>query len=101
MSFAKRRGRPTRSPEVIFVSTLAVVLLFALYSFGKSQSLQDVHFKQARALRVLEGDEIEVRRTPGSVSQLIFRSAGLLTIYPTNETNAPLSARIVLTKKPA
>lgn len=48
-----------RSPEVVFLSTFAVVSLFALYSVGRSYSESHGLLLQARALQALEGQDIE------------------------------------------
>lgn len=62
MSTARtRRLGSTKPPEVLFVSTFAVVLLFALYSFGRSYGNNDAHLSQAHVLRRLEEEDLECR----------------------------------------
>jgi len=59
MAFAKHRGQRAKSTEVVFVSTFAIVILFALYSVGRNYSESHGYLRQARALQALEGQDIE------------------------------------------
>lgn len=52
------RARP---PEVVFVSTFAVVALFALYSFGKSYAQDPLARSNALFTRESQEQDLEVR----------------------------------------
>ncbi|KAK5948643.1 hypothetical protein OHC33_010245 [Knufia fluminis] len=61
MATAYRRGRPVKPPELIFLSTIAIVSLLALYSFGKSYTRYETGKEQVLALRALEEPDQECR----------------------------------------
>lgn len=56
----RRRFGATKPPEVVFVSTFAIVLLFALYSFGRTYSEGVITTQSSRVLRALEEPDLAV-----------------------------------------
>lgn len=61
----RRRNRPVRPPEIAFISTIAVVSLFTLYSYAKNHVGYEYHdaTRAALALRALEEPDQEVRES--------------------------------------
>ncbi|KAK5096605.1 hypothetical protein LTS08_007478 [Lithohypha guttulata] len=57
----RRRFGATKPPEVVFVSTFAIVLLFALYSFGRTYSEGVITTQSSRVLRALEEPDLACR----------------------------------------
>jgi len=64
MATAHRRGRPVKPPELVFLSTIAVVSLLALYSVGKSYSGYETEKGPLLALRHLQEPDLEVGMRP-------------------------------------
>lgn len=52
-----------RPPEIVFVSTFAVVALFALYSFGRSYTSEHVNQGKLVFARESEPQDVEVGST--------------------------------------
>lgn len=68
-SVYRRRTRPVRPPEIAFITTIAVVSLFTLYSFVRNHDGYAYHdaTEAARALRALEEPDQEVRASRNSM----------------------------------
>lgn len=68
----QRRNRPVRPPEIAFLTTVAVVSLFTLYSFGKNHVGYEYHdaSRAALALRALEEPDQEVRGSRATPTEL-------------------------------
>ena len=56
----RRRLGSVKSTEVAFVSTFAIVILFALYSFGRSYAENTAVPERSLLLRAQEEQDLEV-----------------------------------------
>lgn len=99
----RRRTRPARPPEIAFLTTIAVVSLFTLYSFGKDHVGYEYHdaTRAALTLRSLQQPDKEVR----GITPLLLERANipfsvvLFTMFRILPINAPSFERTVLMKK--
>ena len=60
MATAYRRGRPVKPPELIFLSTIAIVSLLALYRVGSNYIGYETGKEHLLASRTLQESDIEV-----------------------------------------
>ena len=60
MATPSRRRRPVKRTELVFLSTIAIVSLLALYSLGKSYVGYEAGKEQSLALRTLQEPDQEV-----------------------------------------